>query len=115
MAACRQTWRWRAAESSTPGLAGSKKEKRHWAWLRFLKPQSLLPGTHHSNEDTPPNSAPPYEPMEAVFIQTTTTQKPEPSIEASRLTGPSLKYQPQGPCLRDHLRKGLSQPTDALV
>jgi hypothetical protein len=44
----------------------------YWAWLELLKPQSPPVVTASSNKATPPNSATPYEPIGAIFTQTTT-------------------------------------------
>ena len=50
----------------------------HWAWLKLLKSQSLAQvtgflqqGHIYLNKATSPNSATPYGPSEAIFIQTT--------------------------------------------
>ena len=68
------------AENDTFRSEVSRRSERFWAWLERLKPPNPPPSvTHflqqgyiHYNGTTPPDSATPYEPMEAIFFQTTT-------------------------------------------
>ena len=45
MAAHKQTWCWRNWEFYIP-VCRQQEEERHWAWLEYLKPQSLPSVTH---------------------------------------------------------------------
>jgi hypothetical protein len=65
------------AENATFRSEVSRRSERFWAWLERLKPPNPPPSvTHflqqgyiHYNGTTPPDSATPYEPMGAIFIQ----------------------------------------------
>ena len=100
MVACRQTQCWKGTGSSTLGSTGSRKRVRHWAWLELLRPQSsptlshfLQQGHTYFNEATSPNSATPYEPVGALFVQRTAERLPSNIASLSLSLSPKICFQ----------------------
>jgi hypothetical protein len=52
-------------------IAESRKRELYWAWLEFVKYQSLTPETHFLQQCHTSNTATFYESMGAIFIQAT--------------------------------------------
>ena len=85
-----ETWCWGGSqEFFIYESAGIRSELSHWAWLQHLRPQCSSPVTHfilqghtYSNKNTPPNNVTTYEPLGAIFFQTTTTSKQSKQSEA---------------------------------
>jgi hypothetical protein len=81
MMTCNRHGAGEVAESSTSGLAGSKKSERYWAWLAFETPKHTSNGissnkaaplilSSNATLQLPSNHI--YEPIGTIFIQTTT-------------------------------------------